>query len=179
MLRGVEIVQLASSPLFYSPRRLVFCASREPAPSCKNTFGRNWTRCDSCHVGSYSCSLLPHPFSLVKKVSRPLNQKLCFVLEGSRRGRPLLVLIWIFALLQNSQVASLALFPLLLLANFLERSRNSQNRCLPNRPSFQPIAALLEFRRAGHVPPSRDFRPSALSFVLELQLTGPRICFSV
>jgi len=134
MLRGVEIVQLASSPLFYSPRRLVFCASREPAPSCKNTFGRNWTRCDSCHVGSYSCSLLPHPFSLVKKVSRPLNQKLCFVLEGSRRGRPLLVLIWIFALLQNSQVASLALFPLLLLARFLERSRNSQNRCLPDRP---------------------------------------------
>ena len=65
------------------------------------------------------------------------------------------------------------------LAKFLERSRNSQNRRLPNRPGFQPIAALLGSRRAGHVPPSPDFRPFALSFGLELPLIGLRLCFSV
>ena len=42
---------------------------------------------------------------------------------------------------------------------------------------FQPIAAFREFRRAGHVPPSPDFRPSALSFDLESQLIGLRSLF--
>ena len=65
------------------------------------------------------------------------------------------------------------------LAKFLERSRNSQSRRLPNRPEFQPLAALLGSRRAGHVPPSPDFRPFALSFGLELPLIGLRLCFSV
>ena len=65
------------------------------------------------------------------------------------------------------------------LAKFLERSRNSQNRRLPNRPGFRPIAALLGSRCAGHVPPSPDFRPFALSFGLELPLIGLRLCFSV
>ena len=37
-------------------------------------------------MGSHLFSLLPHPFFLVQKVSCPLNQKLCFALEGSRRG---------------------------------------------------------------------------------------------
>ena len=99
-----------------------------------------------------------------------------------QKGRPFLVLIWIFALLQNSQTASLASFDLLPLATACQIlgtfEKFPESLSAKSARFFQPIAAFLEFRRAGHVPPSPDFRPSALSFVLELQLTGPRICFS-
>ena len=85
-------------------------------------------------------------------------------------------------LVAGSQATNLAFFSASsrspLLAEFFERSRNPHSRGLPDRPGFsKPGAVFLEFRRAGHVPPSPDFRPSALSFVLELQLIGSRSLF--
>ena len=49
-------------------------------------------------------------YSLPKEDSPLLNPKVCFVLEGSRRVVHFWVPIWVFALLQNSQVATLASF---------------------------------------------------------------------
>ena len=75
-------------------------------------------------------------------------------------------------LVAESQATNLAFFSASsrspLLAEVFERSRNPRSRGLPDRPGFsKPGAVFLEFLRAGHVPPSRGFRPSALSFVLE------------
>ena len=87
-----------------------------------------------------------------------------------QKSRPLLALVWIFALLQNSQMASLAFFRLPfhppLLARFLESSRKfpeslpaksarlSANRGAPGipargayatRPGFSPLRAQFRF----------------------------------
>ena len=57
-----------------------------------------------------------------------------------QKGHPFLVLIWIFCPVAEFSNGQFGLFspsshsPLL--AKFLERSRNSQNLCLPNRPVF-------------------------------------------
>ena len=48
--------------------------------------------------------------------------------------------------------------------------------CRIGRFSTNPGASGI--RCAGQVPPSPDFRPSALSFVWEFLLTGLRHCFS-
>ena len=78
------------------------------------------------------------PFCALKG-SLPLNPKLCFVLEGSRK----VIHFWCY--LEFCPVAEFSngQFGLFLpsshsplLAKFLERSRNSQNLCLPNRPVF-------------------------------------------
>ena len=100
-----------------------------------------------------------------------------------QKGRPFLVLIWIFALLRISQIASLAFFALLPLATACQIlgtfEKFPESLSAKSARFFQPIAALLEFQRAGHVPPSRDFRPSALSFVLSVRLIGLRLRFLV
>ena len=99
-----------------------------------------------------------------------------------QKGRPFLVLIWILALLRISQIASLAFFALLPLATasqILGTFEKFPESLSAKSARFQPIAALLGSRRAGHVPPSPDFRPFALSFGLELPLIGLRLCFSV
>ena len=115
------------------------------------------------------------PLSVVPKFSPALSPKgmLCF--GRFQKGRPLLALVWIFALLQNSQISQFGLFPPSspspLFAKLLERSREILNRVCQ-------IGRLLANRgepgisTAGRVPPSPDFRPSALSFVLESLLIG-------
>ena len=95
-----------------------------------------------------------------------------------QKGRPFLVLIWIFALLRISQMASLAFFALLPLATarqILGTFEKFPESVSAESAGFQPIAALLEFNVLGHVPPSPNFRPFALSFVWEFLLTGLRI----
>ena len=62
------------------------------------------------------CSLLPHPLSLVQKVSPPLNPKLCFVVEGSRKVAQFWCCFQVLPCCRISQMASLALFPFLPLA---------------------------------------------------------------
>ena len=99
-----------------------------------------------------------------------------------QKGRPFLVLIWIFALLRIFQIASLAFFALLPLANASQilGTFGKIPEILPAKSArFSANRGAPGIQRAGHVPPSRDFRPSALSFVLELLMTGPRFCFSV
>ena len=100
-----------------------------------------------------------------------------------QQSRPVLVLILDFTLLQNSQIASLAFFTLLPLATASQIlgtfEKFPESLSAKSARFFQPIAAFREFRRAGHVPPSPDFRPSALSFDLESQLIGLSSLFLV
>ena len=141
-------------------------------------------RCFLHCVRLYLCALLPRPFFIHrKKTVLCSTQKYAALWKDPERtsiiGAELnLCLIADFSGGQFGIFSASSRSPLL--AEFFERSRNPHSRGLPDRPGFsKPGAVFLELRRAGHVPPSRDFRPSALSFVLELQLTGPRICFSV
>ena len=96
------------------------------------------TRC-SHTVRDHICTLYFLTPSFVPKVSPSLNLKLCFVLEGSRRvaifGAGLVIcFIADFSNSQFSIFTPSSHSPLL--AKFLERSRNSLGRCLPNRPDF-------------------------------------------
>ena len=134
--------------------------------------------------GGRVCELASSPlFSLVRKKQSSAQHVIVLCLGRFQKSRPLLVLVWIFALLQNSQMASLAFFALLppatasqILGTFEKfpeslpdkSAQLSANRGAPGIPT-----------RWACVPPSPDFRPSALSFDLEFQLIGLRLCFSV
>ena len=98
-----------------------------------------------------------------------------------QKGRPFLVLIWIFALLRIFQIASLAFFALLPLATarqILGTFEKFPESVSAKSAGFSTNRGASEIRGAGHVPPSPNFRPSMLSFVREFLLTGLRFCFS-
>ena len=56
------------------------------------------------------CTLLPRPFTLAQRKQSSAQPENMLCHGRFQKGRPFLVLIWIFALLQNSQIASLASF---------------------------------------------------------------------
>ena len=78
-----------------------------------------------------------------------------------------------------ASLAFFALLPLTTACQILGTFEKFPESLSAKSAGFQPIAALLGSRRAGHVPPSPDFRPSALSFDLEFQLIGYRSLFLV
>ena len=137
-------------------------------------------RCNSYYEGSYLCTLLPRPFLVPQKVSPPFNPKLCSVLEGSRK------VAHFGADLDFCPVADFSngQFSLFRPPPTRHCSPNSWNVreipriCVCRIGRFSTNRGAPGIRRAGHVPPSPDFRPSALSFVWEFLLTGLRHCFS-
>ena len=137
----------------------------------------------SYYVRSYLCALLPHPFFIHRKKTVLCSTQIYAALWKDPERTSIIGAELNLCLVADSQAANLALFSASslspLLAELFERSRNPRSRGLPDRPGFsKPGAVFLEFRRAGHVPPSRGFRPSALSFVLESQLIGSRSLIS-
>jgi len=131
---------------------------------------------------SYFVHFTSSPLFIVPKVSLSLNPKKCALSwkipeRSSTFGAGLdLCLIAEFS---NKPVWPFAPLPPPTSCQTLGTFEKFPESLSAKSARFQPIAALLGFRRAGHVPPSPVFRPSALSFVLESQLIGLRPCFSV
>jgi len=94
---------------FPCPKNQSSAPHLEFVSSRKNHFGGKWLDVVYAVEGNICALYFLAPFC-VPKVSLPLNLKLCFVLEGSRKVVHFWVPIWVFALLQNSQVATLASF---------------------------------------------------------------------
>ena len=119
------------------------------------------TRC-SYTVKDHICALY-----FLAPFSRPKNQssaqpEIMLCLGRFQKGRPFLVLIWIFALLQTSQMASLAFFALLPLATarqILGTFEKFPESVSAESAGFQPIAALLEFDALGMCHPARTSAP--------------------
>ena len=79
-----------------------------------------------------------------------------------QKGRPFLVLFWIFALLRIFQIASLAFFALLPFATACQILGTFEKfpESLPAESArFQPIAALLELDALGMCHPARASGP--------------------
>ena len=78
-----RICALSSSSLPL-PQKSVLCSHLEFVSSGKNRFGGKWLDVVYAVEGNICALYFLAPFC-VPKVSLPLNLKLCFVLEGSRR----------------------------------------------------------------------------------------------
>ena len=78
-----RICALSSSSLPL-PQKSVLCSHLEFVSSGKNHFGGKWLDAVYAVEGNICALYFLAPFC-VPKVSLPLNLKLCFVLEGSRR----------------------------------------------------------------------------------------------
>ena len=174
-----RICALSSSSLPL-PQKSVLCSHLEFVSSGKNHFGGKSLDAVYAVEGSICALYFLAPFC-VPKVSLPLNLKLCFVLEGSGKRSPILVLVWIFALLRNFQMASLAFFcpfPTHHCSLNSWNVREFPRICVCQICRFSTNRGASGIRCAGHVPPSPDLRPFALSFIWEFLLTGLRPCFS-
>ena len=159
---------------FLPSQKTVLCLTRKFVSSWKNPFGSKWL--DSVHTTKgYIAHFTSSPLSVVPKISLSPNPKSMLCFGRFQKGRPLLALVWVLALLQNSQIGQFGLFPPLPPRRSLPNPWNfRENSWIVSAKSagFQPIAASLGFHHAGRVPPSPDSRPSALSFVLESLLIG-------
>ena len=138
------------------------------------------TRCSHA-VRDHICTLYFLTPSFVPKKSSPsLNLKLCFVLEGSRRvaifGAGLVICF--IADFSNSQFSLLRPPPTRRCSPNSWNVREIPRICICQIGRFSTNRGASGIRGAGHVPPSPDFRPFALSFVWEFILTGFRLRFS-
>ena len=95
---------------FSRPKKTVLCLTRKFVSSWKNPFGSKWL--DSVHTTKgYIVHFTSSPLSVVQKISLSPNPKSMLCFGRFQKGRPLLALVWIFALLQNFQISQFGLFP--------------------------------------------------------------------
>ena len=153
---------------FLLSQKSVLCLTCNFVSSWKNPFGSKWL--DSVRTAKgYIVHFTSSPLSVVPKISLSPNPKSMLCFGRFQKGRPLLALVWILALLQNSQISQFGLFPPFspspLFARLLERSREFLNRVcqigrLPanrgepristhwacaSQPRFPPLRAQFRF----------------------------------
>ena len=106
---GLYLCTLLPRPLL-SSQKTVLCLTRKFVSSWKNPFGSKWL--DSVRTAKgYIVHFTSSPLSVVLKISLSPNPKSMLCFGRFQKGRPLLALVWIFALLQNFQISQFGLFP--------------------------------------------------------------------